>query len=75
MLEVDNQLAALTTSGRALCDVVLGASRGSAQLAHRLDEAHFQVDSLISEGVHCGAHATLMSVGLHCGGIDFDAVG
>ena len=30
MLEMDNQLAALTTSGRALYDVVLGASRGNA---------------------------------------------
>jgi hypothetical protein len=75
MLEVDNQLAALTASSRALCDIVLGASQGSAQLAHRLDDARFQVDSLISEGVHCGAHAALMSIGLHYGGIDFDAVG
>ena len=30
MLEMDNQLAAQTTSGRALCDVVLGAGRGNA---------------------------------------------
>ena len=26
MLEMDNQLAALTTAGRALCDVMLGVS-------------------------------------------------
>jgi hypothetical protein len=30
MLEVDNQVTALIASGRALCDVVLGAGRGSA---------------------------------------------
>lgn len=32
------------------------------------------MDSLISEGVRCG-HAALTSVGLHYGGVDFDAVG
>ena len=50
MLEMESQLVALTIYGQALGDVVLGASRGSAQLAHHLDEARFQVDSLISEG-------------------------
>jgi hypothetical protein len=33
------------------------------------------VDSLVSEGVCCGAHAALTSVGSHYGGIDFDVVG
>jgi hypothetical protein len=70
---MDNQLAALTTSGRVLCNIVLGASRGSAQLAPCLDEARLQVDSLISEGVRRGAHATLMLVGSHNGGVNFDA--
>jgi hypothetical protein len=28
MLEVDNQLAALTASDRALCDIVLAPARG-----------------------------------------------
>ena len=68
-------MAALTASSWALCDVVLGAGRGSAQLAHHLDEARFQVDSLISKGVRYGAHAALMSVGLHYDGVNFDAVG
>ena len=40
MLEMDNQLAALTTAGRALCDVMLDASQGSAHLVTHLDEAH-----------------------------------
>jgi hypothetical protein len=75
MLEMDNQLAALTASGQALCDVVLGTSRGSPQLACRLDKARFQVDSLISEGVRCGAHAALTSVDSHYGGVNFDAIG
>ena len=39
VLEMDDQLAALTASGWALCDVVLGAGRGNAQPALRLDEA------------------------------------
>ena len=39
MLELDNQLAALTTSRQALYDIVLGADRGNAQLVLRLDEA------------------------------------
>ena len=30
MLEVDNQLAAPTASGRALCEVMLDVGRGSA---------------------------------------------
>jgi hypothetical protein len=63
MLEMDDQLAALIASGWALYDIVLGASRGSAQLVPHLDEAHLQVDSLIFKGVHYGAHATLTSVG------------
>ena len=33
------------------------------------------MDSLISEGVRCGIHAALMSVGSHYGGVDFDAFG
>jgi hypothetical protein len=74
MLEMDNQLAALTTFGHALCDVVLGTSRGSPQLACRFDKARFQVDSLVSEGVRYGAHATLTSVDSHYGGVDFNAV-
>ena len=48
MLEMDNQLATLTVSGRALYEVVLGAGRGSARLPLCLDEAHLHVDSLIS---------------------------
>jgi hypothetical protein len=75
MLEMDNQLVVMTTSGWALCDVVLGAGQGSPQLVPHLDEAHFHVDSLISEGVHCGTHAALMLVNLHYGSIDFDVVG
>jgi hypothetical protein len=65
MLEVDNQLATLTASGRALCDVVLGAGRGSAQLSLHLDEARLHVDSLISAGVCHGAHAAFVSVRSH----------
>jgi hypothetical protein len=72
---MDNQLAALSASRRALCDIVLGTGRGSAQLAPHLDEAHLQVDSLISKGVRCGAHIALTSVGSHYGIIDFDVVG
>jgi hypothetical protein len=41
----------------------------------RLDEARFQVDSLISEGVHYGTLVALTSVSLHYGGINFDANG
>ena len=70
-----SQLGALTTSGWVLYDIMLGAGRGSAQLASRLDEAHLQVDSLISKGVHRGAHAALTSVGSDHGGVNFDAVG
>ena len=33
------------------------------------------MDSLISEGVHQGAHAALTSVGSHYGGVDFDVFG
>ena len=33
------------------------------------------MDSLISEGVHRGAHVALTSVGSHYGGVDFDAIG
>ena len=68
-------LAALTTSGRVLCDIELGAGRGNAQLVLRLDEARLQVDPLISEGIHCDIHAALTLVGSHYGGINFDAVG
>ena len=72
---MDTLLVALTSSGRALCDVVLGAGRGNAQLVPHLDEAHHHMDSLISKGVRCGAHAALTSVGSHFGNIDFDAIG
>jgi hypothetical protein len=54
---------------------MLGAGQGSAQLAHHLDEAHFQVDSLIFEGFCYGAHTALTLVGSHCGGVDFNTVG
>ena len=33
------------------------------------------MDPLISEGVRCGMHVTLMSVGSHYDGVNFDAVG
>jgi hypothetical protein len=54
---------------------MLGTGRGNAQLALHLDNAFLQVDPLIFEGAHCGAHATLTSVGSHYGGVNFDAVG
>ena len=37
MLEMDNQLAVLTTSRWALYDVMLGAGRGNAQLVGSSD--------------------------------------
>ena len=40
-----------------------------------LDETRPQVDSLIFNGVRCGAHAALTSVGSHYGSVNFDAVG
>ena len=39
VLEMGDQLAVLTISGWALCDVVLGAGWANAQLALRLDVA------------------------------------
>ena len=54
---------------------MLGAGRGSAQLPLCLDEARLHVDSLISKGFHHGTLATLMSVGSHYNGIDFEVVG
>ena len=75
MLEMDNQLAMLTASGWALCEVMLDAGRGSAQLPLCLDEARLHVDSLISKGFHHGTLATLMSVGSHYNGIDFEVIG
>ena len=75
VLEMDNQLSALTASGWALCDVMLGVGRGNARLLLCLDKARLQVDSLIFKLVHCGTHVALTSVGSHYGGIDFDAVG
>ena len=75
MLEMDDQLAMLTASRRVLYDIVLGTGRWNAQLVPHLDKARLQVDSLISEGVHCGVHAALMSVSSHYGDIDFDAIG
>ena len=74
MLKMDDRLTALTTSERALCDVVLGTNRGNTQLVSHLDEGRFQVDSLF-EGVRCGTLATLTSVGSHYGGVNFDAIG
>ena len=40
VLEMGDQLAALTVSNRALCDIVLGNSWGNAQLAFHLGVAH-----------------------------------
>ena len=75
MLEIDNQLAVLTTSGQALYEVMLGAGRGSALLPLRLDEARLHVDSLIFEGFHHGALAALTWVGLHYNSVDFEVIG
>ena len=75
MLEMDNQLVALTTSGQALCDVMHSAGRGNTQLVLCLDESCLQVDPPISKGIRCDVHTTLTSVDSHYGGIDFDAVG
>ena len=75
MLEMGDRLAALIASGRALCDIMHGTNRGNTQLVPCLDEARFQVDSLISEGVRCGTLIALTSISSHCGGIDFDAIG
>ena len=72
---MDNQLATLTTFGRALCEVVLGDGRGSALLPLRLDEAHLHVDSLISEGLCCGALAALTSVSSPYNSVDFEVIG
>ena len=72
---MDNQLAALTASRRALCEVVLSTGQGSAQLSLRLDEARLHVDSLIFEGLHRGALPALTSVGLHYNGVDFEVTG
>jgi hypothetical protein len=74
MMEMERQLVALTISRRALGDIVLGAGQGSALLACCLDEAHFQVDSLISEGVRCGARAALTLVNSYYGDINFEAI-
>lgn len=59
------QLVTLTASGRALCDIVLGANRSDTQLTLRLDEARLQVDLLIFEGISSGVLADLTSVGSH----------
>jgi hypothetical protein len=48
--EAVTELVALTISERALCNIVLGARRGSALLASRLDEARRQVDPLCPLG-------------------------
>lgn len=73
--EVTTELAALTNSRWAMCDVILGAGQGSTQLALRLDEPRHQVDVLISEGVHSSVLIALTSVGSHCDNVDYDAVG
>ena len=65
----------LTASTQALCNTLLGVDRGNAQLALHLDKARLQVGPLISEGIHYGVPSTLMSVGSHYDGIDFEAVG
>ena len=74
-LEMENQLAALTAFGRALCEVMLGVGRGTAHLPLCLNESCQHVDSLISEGFHRGALDALMSVGLHYNGVKFEVVG
>ena len=61
--EATTELMALTNSGQAMCDVMLGASQGSTQLALCLDEAHHQVDPLVSAGVGSSVLAALTSVG------------
>ena len=58
-----------------MCDVVLGVSRGSAQLALRLNMARHRVDPLVSIGVRSGVLVTLTSVGSHYEGVVYDAVG
>ena len=73
--EVTTELMVLTSSGQAMCDVVLGASQGCAQLALRLDEARYRVDPLVSTGVRSGVLMALMTVGSHYEGIDYDAMG
>lgn len=54
---------------------MLGGGRGSAQLSLHLDEACLHVDSLISKGVRHGAHAALVLIGSHYGGVDFEVIG
>jgi hypothetical protein len=51
---------------------MLDIGLGNALLVPCLDEARLHMDSLISEGDR--HHATLMLVGSHYGGIDFDVV-
>ena len=58
-----------------MCDVMLGADQGSAQLALHLDEARHWVDPLVSTGVRSGVLMALMTVGSHYEGIDYDAMG
>ena len=40
-----------------------------------LDEAHHQVDPLVSTGVHSGMLEALTSIGSHYDGMDYRAVG
>ena len=40
-----------------------------------LNEARLHVDSLISEGFHCGTLAALTSVGSHYNSVNFEVVG
>ena len=49
------ELEALNSSGQALCDIVLGAGRGSAELTLCHDEARCQLDPLspLGFGVAC----------------------
>jgi len=72
---MDTRLVELTSPGWALCDIVLSAGQGNAQLMPHLDEARLHVDSLIFEGVHRGAQAALTSVVSHYNGVNLEAIG
>lgn len=73
--EATTELMALTSSRQAMYDVMVGASRGSTQLAPRLDEARYRVDLLVSAGVRSSVLTALTLVGSHYDGVDYDAVG
>jgi hypothetical protein len=74
--EVVAELVALTTSKRAMCDVMLGIDGADTQLVLHIDEARLRADLLlISEGICSGVHTALTSIFSHYGGIDYDALG